>query len=150
MAVTGSGAFRQTTADRLSGTAAFNFVSDTIKGAIFDNSRTPDKDVSGANSALGAGQWVTDLSNGNWPAGGVTLTNKTITTPASGIVQWDFDDLTAGPSVTISGITVVLPYDVTISNRGICFNYLGGSSNAVVASTLTVQVSPNGALRYVH
>lgn len=150
MAVTVSGAFRQVTADRFSGTAAFNLVSDTMKGAIFDNSRTPDKDVSAANSALGAGQWVTDLSNGNWPAGGVTLTNKTVTTPSSGVVMWDFDDLTAGPSVTLSGITVVLPYDVTISNRGVCFNYLGGSSNAVVASTLTIQVAALGALRYTH
>jgi hypothetical protein len=150
MVWSGSAGFRQTTLDRMGGVAAFNLLTDTIKAAVFDNSRVPDKDVSGANSALGAGQWVTDLSNGNWPAGGVTVANKTLTAPVTGVVMWDFDDPTAGPSVTLTGITGVLVYDTTISNRGISFHYLGGSSNAVTASTLTIQVSPNGAIRYTH
>lgn len=149
MAVTGSGVFRQFIADRFNGAASMNVLTDTLKGALFDNARTPDKDVSAANSAFGAGQWVTDLSNGSWPAGGVTLTNKTVTTPASGIVMVDFDDLSAGPTVTLTGITVVDVYDVTVSSRGICFNYLGGSSNAVTAAPLTVQVSPLGAFRFI-
>ena len=147
MAVTGSAVFRAYISDRMSGAAAIAPLTDTLKYAVLDNSRTPDPDVAAALTALGAGQWVTDLSNGNWPAGGVTLTNKAFTTPASRVVQFSYDNPTAGPSVTLSGITVGLTYDVTVSSRGLCYNYLGGSSNAVVASTLTIQVPTTGAFR---
>lgn len=148
MAWTGSAVFRAFTTDRLSGAAAFAPLTDTLNYAIYGNSITPDKDVAAALTASGAGQWVTDLFNGNWPTGGVTLTNKAFTNPASGVTQFSFDNPTAGPSVTLTGITGGRVFDVTVSNRGLCFNYLGGSSNAVTASTLTIQVPTTGAFRY--
>jgi hypothetical protein len=147
MAWTGSAVFRAYANDRLSNAAAMAPLTDVLKYAIFGNSITPDKDVAAALTAFGAGQWVTDLSNGNWPAGGVTLTNKAFSNPASGVTQFSYDNPSAGPSVTLTGITGGLTYDVTVSNRGLCFNYLGGSSNAVTASTLTIQVPTTGAFR---
>lgn len=124
----------------LARTGTMDLDSDTIKYAIFNNTPTPDKDASPIT--YGAGQFVVgnELANGSWASGGVTLTNKTLTTPASGKVMWDADDPTAGPTVTLSGIYGGLAYDPSVSNQGICFNSFGGV-NSVTAAPLTLALS---------
>ena len=59
MAWTGSKIFRPFIADVLGNVAAFDLDADTIKAALYNNTPTPDNDVTSANSAYNVGQWAT-------------------------------------------------------------------------------------------
>lgn len=131
--------------------------ADTVKGALFGNSGTPSKDaaltLTGYNSSTSA--WVTanEVSDTNWAAGGRTLANKTLTTPATGVFMFDADDLTGAGNVTLANVYGILHYDDTvvvgtggIADQGICFNYLGGPQS-VTAGTFTCLYSASGVFR---
>lgn len=155
MAFTASAIFRQTIADTLAGTAVFdlNAPSDTYKVALYNNTGTPDKDATAANSAYNAGQWVTanEVSQAvTWPAAGVALASMTITTPATGVIMFDAADTASGASATLSNVYGSLVYNDTkttpVADQGVCYNYFGGA-NSVTSGVLTVVWNANGLFR---
>jgi|SRR6187549_892373 len=153
MAFTESRVFRQTIADVLGNTTAMDLDADTLKAALYGNSITPDRDVSAANSAYNAGQWVTGgelTSSGQWAAGGVALSSKTVTTPSAGVVMFDAADTSSGATATLTGVYGVLVYDDTlttpVADQGVCYTYLGGANN-VTTGTFTVIWNANGIFR---
>lgn len=153
MAFTESRIFRQYVADILGNTTAIDLDADVFKAALYGNGITPDRDVTAANSAYNAGQWVTGgelTSSGQWAAGGVALASKVVSTPSSGVVMFDAADTASGATATLSGVYGTLVYDDTmttpVAKQGVCYNYFGGA-NAVTSGTFTIIWSANGLFR---
>jgi hypothetical protein len=154
MAWTNSKVFRQTLADILGNTTAMDLNSDTLKAALYNNSITPDNDVSAANSAFNAGQWATAnevAEAGQWATGGVALTGVTIDVGTADVVFLDAADTASGSAADLANVFGVLVYDDTIASpvadQGISYNYLGGA-NSVVNGTFTVVWNANGIVRF--
>src|SRR4051812_23016606 len=117
MACTNSKIFRQYLADIIDNTSAIDYGSDTVKIAIYNNTITPDNDVTAANSAYNVGQWVTagELSDTTeWPAGGLTLGSKTIGVGVADTVTIDAADAVSGTSATLTNVFGGLVYSDTI------------------------------------
>lgn len=155
MTFANSAIFRQCVADTFAGTAVFdlNAPSDTYKVALYNNTGTPDKDATAANTAFNAGQWVTanEVAQAvQWPTGGVALAGMTITTPASGVIMFDATDTASGGAATLANVYGSMVYDDTkttpVADQGVCFNYFGGV-NGVTNGTLTVVWNANGLWR---
>lgn len=153
MAWSNSKVFRQFLADAVLNVAAFDLDSDTFKVALFNNSITPDNDVTAANSAYNVGQWATanEVSeSGQWAVGGVALTSPTINVGTADVVFWDAADTASGSAADLASVYGCLVYDDTlttpVADQGICYNYFGGS-NSVVNGTFTVQWSASGIWR---
>lgn len=155
MAWSNSKVFRPFLGDVVSNTAAFNLASggDTFKVALFNNTITPDNDVSAANSAYNAGQWANtnEVSDaGQWDAGGVALSSQTVNVGTSDTVFWDAADTASGSSATLSGVNGCQVYDDTlttpVADQGVCYNYFGGD-NSVTNGTFTVVWNANGIWR---
>lgn len=154
MAWSASKIFRPFIADAFGNVAALDLDADALKVALFNNSITPDSDVTSANSAFNAGQWANtnEVSNStHWPAGGIALANKVLNSASAGIVFLDADDTpSADSSATLSGVYGAQLYDSTLStpvaNQGISFHYFGGTQS-VTAGLFTVVWSSNGILR---
>lgn len=154
MAWSNSKIFRQAVADMFGNTAAMDLNSDTLKAAAYNNTGTPDQDVTAANSAYNAGQWVTAnevTSAGQWAAGGVALASVTINVGTAATVFLDATDTASGSTATMANVYGVLVYDDTlttpVADQGVCFNYLGGA-NSVTSGTLTVVWHANGIFRF--
>jgi hypothetical protein len=125
----------RTLRDGLHGTAV-NLDTDTIRVALYTDAVTgADKN---ASESYNAGSWASaQVTSAGYTAGGVTLTNPSISVPAAG--KWIFQD--SVDSVSWSGVTFTargaLVYDVTASNRVLCaINF--GADQSVVAGTFTV------------
>lgn len=141
--------------DALDNTAAIDLGADSIKCALYNNSITPDKDASSANSAYNAGQWATASNEVyqaiQWPQGGVALTTPTWTNPGTGVSMLDAADTASGAAFTTPAATYgCLHYDDTlttpVADQGICFNYFGGSAS-VTGGILTVIYNASGIAR---
>jgi len=148
--------FRPFLADVLGNVAAFDLDADSIKVALYNNSITPDSNVSSANSAYNAGQWAlaNEVSQAvQWPAGGVALAGQVVNSATSDVVFFDANDTASGAAATLSNVFGCLVYDDTlaapVADQGICFNYFGGT-NSVVNGTLTVVWNVLGIFRYTH
>src|SRR6185369_4093073 len=144
MAWSNSKMFRAFLADAVDNTAALDLGADTCKAALFNNSVTPDQNVTSANSAFNVGQWANTnevSQSGQWAAGGVALAGQTVNSGTSGVVFFDANDTASGSAATLSSVYGCLVYDDTIAtpvaDQGICFNYFGGS-NSVVNGTFTI------------
>jgi hypothetical protein len=135
-------------------TSYVSLSADTINAALFNNTTTPDKTVSAANSCYAVGQWVvgnevTDVTN--WTAGGRALSAGkafTIDTGSSSIC-FQATAVAGGGNVTISNAYGCLVYDNTISSpahQGLCYNSFGGSAQGVVAGTFTILWATVGGL----
>jgi hypothetical protein len=153
MAWTNSKVFRQFLADAVLNVAAFDLDSDTFKVALYNNSITPDNDVTAANSAYNVGQWATanEVSEaGQWAAGGVALTSPTINVGTADVVFWDAADTASGSAADLASVYGCLVYDDTlttpVADQGICYNYFGGT-NSVTNGTFTVAWAANGIWR---
>jgi hypothetical protein len=128
-----------------------------VKAALFNNTTTPDKTVSAANSAYAVGQWVvgnevTDVTN--WVAGGRALGTKSfaIDTGSSSLC-FIAANTAGGGNVTISGAFGCLVHDGTITggtaaDQGMCYNYFGGTQS-VTAGTFTIIWATVGAVQAV-
>lgn len=130
--------------DIMDRTSAMDLDGDAYKAALYNNTGTPDKTVSSANSAYNAGQWVTGnevVDATNWVAGGRSLASVTWTV-ASNVVTFDANDTAGGGNVTLSNVFGCLVYDDTIAtpvaDQGVCFNSFGGSAQSVSAGTFTI------------
>lgn len=126
---------------------------DTVYAALYNNTITPDNDVSSANSAYNVGQWATAqecFEAGQWAQAGVQITGIDISTPGNDIVMFDGADTASGSAADITNATGALVYDQSLAtpvdNQGICYNYLGGP-NSVVNGTFTVVWGTNGIYR---
>ncbi len=130
--------------------------ADTVKGALFGNSVTPDKDAALTSTGFNTGTWTTgnEISDAtNWVSGGRALASKTLTTPSTGVFMFDAADLAGGGNVTLSAVYGIFHYDDTVTagtggvaDQGICYNYLGGSQS-VTAGSFTVVYNSNGIFR---
>lgn len=130
--------------------------ADTVKGALFGNSVTPDGDAALTSTGYNTGTWttgneITDATN--WVAGGRALASKTLTNPSTGVFMFDAADLAGGGNVTLTNVYGIMHYDDTltagtggIAKQGICFNYLGGPQS-VTAGTFTVIYNASGVFR---
>jgi hypothetical protein len=153
VAWTDSRIFRQYIADMVQNTVAFDLDTDVPKVALYNNSITPDRDASAANSAYNAGQWATAqevFQAGQWAQAGVALASAAVTTSAGGITMYDANDTASGSAATLASVYGCLVYDDTITtpvaDQGLSFNYFGGT-NSVTAGTLTVVWNANGIFR---
>lgn len=161
MAWSASKIFRPWIADIMANTTAMDLDgTDTIRAALYDNTITPNQDVTAVASAYGGGVWsVTGggtgtpqvYQAGQWAQGGVALTSPVVNSGTAGVVFFDAADTQSGNAATMSNIFGVLPYDDTIAtpvaDQGICFNYFGGA-NAVTNGMFTIAWHANGILRW--
>jgi hypothetical protein len=140
---------------QVSGTGYTGLDSDVVNVSLYNNTGTPNKDDTLANSAYNAGQWVTanEVTDAtNWVAGGRPLASKTFTSPASGIAMFTAANLAGGGNVTLSGVMGCLVYDNSITagsvaKQGVCYNYFGGAQS-VTAGTFTIVWNANGICRF--
>jgi hypothetical protein len=153
MAWSASKIFRAYLADVLDNTTALDLGSDAFKAALYNNTGTPDENVTSANSAYNVGQWVTanEVSQAvQWPAGGVALGSPVLNSGTSDVVFFDANDTASGSAATLANIFGTLIYDTTVStpvaSQGICFNYYGGV-NSVTNGTFTSVWNALGLLR---
>ena len=149
MAWSASKIFQAAITDALNSTASLNLDGDTLKVALFDNSITPDRTVSSANSAYGAGVWasggVSDASG--WPAAGRSLASVTSTASAGTYTLDAADTASANSTTTLSANYGCLIYNDTlttpVADQGICFLYFGGASS-VTLGTYTIAWNSSG------
>jgi len=154
MAWANSKVFRPFQADTLDNTTALDLGSDGFKVPLYNNSITPDQNVTAANSAYNVGQWATAnevFQAGQWPQGGVALGSPVLNSATSDVVFFDANDTASGSAFTGSNIYGALVYDTTVStpvdDQGICFNYYGGS-NGVTNGTFTSVWNTLGIARW--
>lgn len=151
MAWTGSKIFRPFLGAVFGNNTAHDLESDIPKVTLWDNDITPDANVTEANSALGAGQWVSAgnevFEAGQWAQGGVALSSPTLNTGSANVVFYDAADTESGTAADLPNVYGVHVNNDTITtpvaDPGICFNYLGGL-NAVVNGKLTIQWHGSG------
>lgn len=153
MAWTNSKVFRPFLADVMGNTTAMDLDADTFRAALYNNSITPDNDVTSANSAYNVGQWATAqevFQAGQWAQAGVALASITINSGTADIVFWDANDTASGSAATLASVYGCLVYDDTIAtpvaDQGVCYNYFGGT-NSVTNGTFTVVWNANGIWR---
>lgn len=159
MAWTNSKIFRPLLADVLDNTTAVDLGADVPKVALYDNTITPDNDVTSANSAYGAGVWSTTgggtgtpqvFQAGQWAQGGVALASTSLDSATADTVFYDAADTASGAAATLSNVYGCLVYDDTLTtpviDQGVSYNYFGGT-NAVTNGTLTVVWNANGIFR---
>lgn len=153
MAWSNSKIFRPFLADAVDNTAALDLGADTIKAALFNNSITPDNDVTAANSAYNAGQWANSnevSESGQWAAGGVALTSQAVNSGTADVVFFDAADTASGSAADLANVYGALVYDDTltspVADQGICYNYFGGA-NSITNGTFTAVWHGNGIWR---
>jgi hypothetical protein len=153
MAWSSSKVFRQFIADSMGNTAPLDLDSDVIKVALYNNSITPDQNVTAANSCYNVAQWATAqevFQAGQWAQGGVALASKVLSVVTAGVVVFDAADTASGSAATLASVYGCLVYDDTVTSpadQGIGFSYFGGS-NGVTGGTLTVVWDATGIIRF--
>lgn len=154
MAWSNSKIFRQYLADMIGNVAALDFDADTIKVALYNNSITPDNDVTAANSAYNAGQWANtnEVADGaEWAAGGVALASKTVSVSVADTVTVDAADAASGSSATLASVFGCLVYDDTlaapVADQGMCYLYFGGTQS-VTDGTMSVIFNAAGIMAF--
>lgn len=148
MAWSASAVFARTIYSQIRGGHAFNWLTDSLLVALYNNSGTPDQTVTTDvlteyNGA--ASQWVTanEVSQAvQWPAGGVALATVAIT-QTTNVVKFTGANTASGSAATLANVYGCLVYDSTISNIGFCYNYFGGA-NSVTGGTFTVVWNAGG------
>jgi len=144
MAWTDSRVFRQFLADVWGNTTAIDLDSGSFKAALYNNTITPDNDVTAALSAYNAGQWVTggEVQEAvEWPPGGKALVSPTLNVGTADVVFWDANDTVSGTAADLALATGCLVYEnvvaTPVANQGVCYNWFGGP-NSVVNGTFTI------------
>jgi hypothetical protein len=129
--------------------SAYDLDGDTFKAALYNNSITPDNDVTQANSAYNVGQWATAnevYEAGTWAQGGVALTTPTVDASVADTVFWDAVDTASSAGADLASVYGCLVYDTTVTSYGITYNYFGGT-NSVTNGTFTIVWHANGIFR---
>jgi hypothetical protein len=136
--------------------------ADSVMAALYNNTGTPSKSVTLANSCYLVDQWVTgnevidSVGPGtNWAAGGRALASKAFSIDTgSSSVCFQAAALSGAGNVSIANAYGCLIYDTTITgagtaDQGLCYNSFGGSAQGVVAGTFTILWATVGALTNV-
>ena len=146
--------FRITLANSLGNVTALDLDADSFKLANFNNSITPDQNVTATNTAYNVGQWASanEVSqSGQWAAGGIAIGTTVLDTSTNGIVMFDGADVASGSAATLSNVFGGLVYDDTlttpVADQGLCYLYYGGAAS-VTNGTLTVQFASTGICRF--
>lgn len=148
-----SGVFVAWLTDLTNNTTAMDLNTDAnLKVALFGNAtKTPDKTVTSANSAYGAGVWASDgLSDATgWPAVGRDLASVT-STSSSNVYTFDAADLASADDHTdLTAVYGCLIYDDTITtpvaDQGIVFLSLSGPQT-VASGRFTISWNASGIL----
>jgi len=154
VAWTNSKIFRITLANSLGNVTALDLDADSFKLANYNNSITPDQNVTAANTAYNVGQWASanEVSqSGQWAAGGIAIGSTVLDTSTNGIVMFDGADVASGSAATLSNVYGGLVYDDTlttpVADQGLCYLYYGGAAS-VTNGTLTVQFASTGICRF--
>lgn len=154
MAWSNSKIFRITLANSLGNVTALDLDADSFKLANYNNSITPDQNVTAANTAYNVGQWASanEVSqSGQWAAGGIAIGSTVLDTSTNGIVMFDGADVASGSAATLSNVYGGLVYDDTlttpVADQGLCYLYYGGAAS-VTNGTLTVQFASTGICRW--
>jgi hypothetical protein len=124
----------------------FDYINDTIKGALFTNTITPNFSSDTAYAA--APYNANEVSGTGYSAGGVTLGTKTLTESPTGTLMFDSADL-VWSGATFSNARCRLTWDDTTTTPVAdvalwLVNY--GADYGVTAGTLTEQVPATGSL----
>jgi hypothetical protein len=134
--------------------SALDLDTDVPKVALFNNTPTPSKDVTSANSAYNVDQWATAqevYQAGQWAQGGVALSGAAISNPSAGVAMYDATDTASGSAATLASVYGCQVYDDTltgtVADQGLSYNYFGGT-NSVTNGTLTVVWHANGIFRF--
>jgi hypothetical protein len=154
MAWSNSKIFRIALANALGNVTALDLDADSFKLANYNNSVTPDQNVTATNSAYNVGQWASanEVSqSGQWAAGGIVIGTTVLDTSTNGIVMFDGADVASGSAATLSNVFGGLVYDDTlttpVADQGLCYLYYGGAAS-VTNGTLTVQFASTGICRW--
>lgn len=132
MAVTASGNYYITFRDMYQNDIAIDWLADTIKAALYTNSLSPNFTT---DTAYNAAPYTSNEVGS--PAGGVALTNKTIT-PATGVIlTFDAED-TPWSSQTFSGAVCAVLYDDTLGTKNVMLLAYFGGAFGPTAGVLTV------------
>ena len=125
-----------------------------ISVALYNNTTTPSKAVTAANSCYAVDQWVVgnevhDSGGSNWPSAGVAASaGKAFSIASDGSVCFQATAVAGSGNVTIASAYGCLVYDNTITSpadQGLCYNSFGGSAQGVTAGTFTVLWATVGA-----
>ncbi len=144
MAITASGLFVSTMVDVFDTTQlALDLDLETHKGALYDNTITPDFDASAANAAFGAGAFASgEVFGTNWASGGVALTGTTFT-GSSGTATFDATDVSVASTTITNARGYLLYADALAGNNAIVLvNF--GADYSTVAGTFAVTWHANG------
>jgi hypothetical protein len=127
--------------------------ADTIKVALYNNSITPDQNALVASTAYNTGQWAVanEVSQvGQWAVAGQTLAGQSVDASVAATVFFTGTNTASGAAATLANVFGCLVYDDTVTataDRGVCYNYFGGSQS-VTNGTLTLVWNANGIFRF--
>lgn len=133
MAWSASGIFRSFIGGQLDGNNLFDLdqsagnTTDIYKVALYNNTPTPSKNVTSANSAYNADQWVTAnevWQAGQWPQAGVQIgatagqvsgatTGMVINTGTADVIMFDANDTASNTAATLANVYGTLLYNDT-------------------------------------
>lgn len=146
MAWADSRIMRPAIADMLGNVTAMDLDADSFKAALYNNTITPDNDVTSALSAYNAAtsQWLTAAEvwqAGQWAQAGVALTSQVLNSGTADVVFFDAADAQSGTAATLADVYGCLVYDDTlttpVADQGLSYNYFGGVQS-VTGGQLTV------------
>ena len=153
MAWSNSKIFRSLVADVFGNVCAADFDADSFKVALYNNSITPDQDVTSANSAYNVDQWGTAnevYDAGQWEQAGETLAGQSLNSATAATVFFDATDLASDTSATLTNVYGCQVYDDTlaspVADQGASFNYFGGVQS-ITDGTFTIVWHANGIWR---
>lgn len=154
MAFNTSSIFRAYLSDVLNNTTAMDWVSDTVLGALFNNSITPDNDAAAASTAYDTGQWdnTNEAADGTeWDAGGEPVTNRAINLTADTITLDADDTPSGGSSATLSAYGVLVyagSIASPVADQGFCFNDFGGEQTVTDGTFIVQWHSTQGVMQF--
>ncbi|MEF8758330.1 MAG: hypothetical protein V5B36_00960 [Candidatus Accumulibacter sp. UW25] len=126
--------------NQYNGVAVVDYDTDTIKVALVTSSYTPSQAHDFFNDV------TNEVTGTNYPAGGITLTSKTLT-ESSGTITFDADDVTcATGGTTFNNARIAVLYKSTgVSSTSPLIGYIDfGSDKGNAASDLILQWHASG------
>ena len=144
MAVGNSGLFVLNWIDILDATQlAVNLVGDTIKGALYTNSLTPNYSTDTAYSS--APYTSNEIANGNgYTTGGATLATVSVSESPAGTLMVDVSTDPNWTSSTITNARAMLVYDNTLAGKNCICLVSFGADYSTTNGTFTVQLAATG------
>ena len=144
MTATASGIFYLTLRDILQNDTAVDWLADSVKVALFNNTTTTAN--FDTNTAYNVAPY--NANEVGSPAGGIAIATPTITVQAGSVLTFDGVD-TAWGSQTITGIRGGLGYDDTIATpvaKPALFFVTFGADYTVTSGVFTIQWAAGGIL----